>query len=60
MKFLTQTDYLEQINSWGFSTNPLIKTVKSLAEIENQHSYINSIRSSLNYDIDGLVFKVNL
>ena len=59
MKFLTQTDYLEQINSWGFSTNPLIKTVKTY-EIENQHSYINSIRSSLNYDIDGLVFKVNL
>tara|TARA_A100000164_G_C21939927_1_gene790104 strand:- start:2878 stop:4911 length:2034 start_codon:yes stop_codon:yes gene_type:complete len=57
--FNTQKDYLEKIKSWGFNTNPLIKIVKSLDEIEDQHSYINSIRSSLDYDIDGLVYKVN-
>ncbi|RPG96248.1 MAG: NAD-dependent DNA ligase LigA [Candidatus Pelagibacter sp. TMED165] len=57
--FNTQKDYLEKIKSWGFNTNPLIKIAKSLDEIEDQHSYINSIRSSLDYDIDGLVYKVN-
>ena len=35
------------------------KTLKNLDEIEAQHSYIDSIRSSLDYDIDGLVYKVN-
>ena len=35
------------------------KLVNSLDEIESQHSYIESIRASLDYDIDGLVFKVN-
>jgi len=59
MIFSTQSEFLEKIKSWGFSTNPLSKAVKNLDEIETQHSYIDSIRSSLDYDIDGLVYKVN-
>ncbi len=59
MIFSTQSEFLEKIKSWGFSTNPLSKTVKNLDEIETQHSYIDSIRASLDYDIDGLVYKVN-
>ena len=47
------------ISNWGFSTNPLSKVVKNLEEIEQQHSKVDSIRSSLDYDIDGLVYKVN-
>ncbi len=59
MIFNTQSEFLEKIKKWGFSINPFNKTVKNLNEIEAQHSYIDSIRSSLDYDIDGLVYKVN-
>ena len=59
MKFLTQSEFLNKIKSWGFSINPLIKKVKNLDEIQSQHTEIDSIRSSLDYDIDGLVYKVN-
>jgi len=59
MIFSTQSEFLEKIKSWGFFINPLSKTVNNLNEIESQHSYIDSIRSSLDYDIDGLVYKVN-
>tara|TARA_B110001452_G_scaffold256433_1_gene249767 strand:+ start:408 stop:2441 length:2034 start_codon:yes stop_codon:yes gene_type:complete len=59
MKFSKQSEFLKKISSWGFSINPLIKTVKTIADIESQHVNINSIRSSLDYDIDGLVYKVN-
>ena len=59
MIFATQSEFLEKIKNWGFSINPLSKTVKNLDEIEAQHSYVDSIRSSLDYDIDGLVYKVN-
>jgi DNA ligase (NAD+) len=59
MVFSKQSEYLKKINSWGFSTNPLVKVIKNLKEIQSQHEYVNSIRSSLDYDIDGLVFKVN-
>ncbi len=57
--FKTQSDFLEKIKRWGFSTNLLIKTVKNLDEIQQQHIYLDSIRSSLDYDIDGIVYKVN-
>ncbi len=59
MIFSTQSEFLEKIKSWGFSINPLGKIIKNLDGIEAQHTYIDSIRSSLDYDIDGLVYKVN-
>ena len=48
-----------KINLWGFSTNTLSKIIKNLDEVESQHKIIDSKRSSLDYDIDGIVYKVN-
>ena len=59
MVFQSQSKFLKKISDWGFSTNPLSKKIKNMDEIEEHHSYIDSIRSSLDYDIDGLVYKVN-
>ena len=59
MMFDTQFEFLKKINEWGFPINPLSKIIKNLNEIEDEHAYIDSIRSSLDYDIDGLVYKVN-
>ena len=59
MTFSNQSEFLEKIKKWGFVVNPLVKNVKGINEIEKQHKKIDSLRSSLNYDIDGLVFKVN-
>ena len=57
--FSTQSEFLHKISEWGFTTNPLSTTIKGIDEIEKQHSKIDSLRSSLDYDIDGLVYKVN-
>ncbi len=59
MKFKTQHEFLKKIKQWNFTTNPLSSSVDSLEEIEKKHNYIEQIRSSLDYDIDGLVYKVN-
>ncbi len=59
MLFKTQYEFLKTINSWNFTTNPLSKSVNGLEEIEKQHNDIEQLRSSLEYDIDGLVYKVN-
>ena len=59
MIFKTQSEFIKKINQWGFSTNPNNQVVKGLDEIEKQHQIINENRSSLDYDIDGLVYKVN-
>ncbi|MDC3127857.1 NAD-dependent DNA ligase LigA, partial [Candidatus Pelagibacter bacterium] len=59
MTIKTQSEFLKKIKEWGFSINPLVKTVTNLDRIEEQHKYIDSLRSSLDYDIDGIVYKVN-
>ena len=59
MIFTRQSEYLNKINEWGFTINPLSKIVKNLDEIQTHHEEIDSLRSSLDYDIDGLVYKVD-
>ncbi len=59
MTFKTQSEFIDKIKKWGFSVNPHNQVVKSLDEIEKQHKKIEAMRSSLDYDIDGLVYKVN-
>ena len=59
MKFGNQSEFLEKLKYWGFSVNPLSKIIKGIKEIDAEHKKIDNLRSSLGYDIDGLVYKVN-
>ncbi len=59
INFSNQSEFLKKIKEWGFSTNPLSQTVKGNKQIETHHKKIENLRSSLDYDIDGLVFKIN-
>jgi DNA ligase (NAD+) len=59
MIFKTQSDFLKKISDFNFVTNPLVKTIKTPEEIESHHKKIDHERSSLDYDIDGIVYKVN-
>ena len=59
MIFKTQSEFLEKISKWNFITNPSVKILRGLKEIENQHIKIDKERSSLDYDIDGIVYKIN-
>jgi len=57
--FENQTDILRQLKKWNFSVNEFCKTVKSIDEIEKNHSELENLRSSMDYDVDGVVYKVN-
>ena len=57
--FIKQSDFLKKINVWGFKTNPYNFLAKNLNEIDNQYNKIEKIRSNLDYDIDGLVIKID-
>ena len=59
MIFNTQKEFLENIKKWKFETNSLSQLVANSKEIEKKHKEIEQIRSALDYDIDGLVYKVN-
>ena len=59
MIFKTQSEFIKKISQWGFSINENNHVVKKFNEIEEQHKLIDEKRASLDYDIDGLVYKVN-
>ena len=59
MNFKKQSEFLSTINKWNFNINSLGEIINSLDEAEAQHKKIDEVRSSLDYDIDGLVYKVN-
>jgi DNA ligase (NAD+) len=55
----TQLGMLRWIKRAGFATNPLTKTCKSIEELVAFHREIEARRSTLGYDIDGVVYKVD-
>jgi len=57
--FRTQNDFLKKAKEWGFETNPHNYLAKNISEINSQYNKIEKIRSTLDYDIDGLVIKIN-
>ena len=59
MIFKTQSDFLKTINKWKFIVNPLSKILTGITEIQRHYETLDKLRSTLDYDIDGLVYKVN-
>ena len=57
--FESQNDLLKKLENWKFPINSHCKIIKSIDEIENNHKELESLRSSLDYDLDGIVYKVN-
>jgi len=58
-KFKTHINFLNFCKKIGFKINPLTKTFSSADELIKSYLHVEEIRASLDYDIDGLVYKVN-
>tara|TARA_A100001015_G_scaffold84781_1_gene94168 strand:+ start:1518 stop:3545 length:2028 start_codon:yes stop_codon:yes gene_type:complete len=54
-----QFDYLKKLGSWGFKTNPLNKLISGIKNLIQNYNEIEKKRSNLDFDIDGIVYKVN-
>lgn len=54
-----QSEILDALTSWGFRVNPLVKVCVGIEEISDYYNEILAKRDSLEYEIDGLVVKVN-
>ena len=59
VKFNTQTEFLNTLPKWGFPVNPIVKTGFNINFLIEYYKNTVSIRDNLEYDIDGVVFKVN-
>jgi DNA ligase (NAD+) len=55
----TQSGMVKWFASCGFKTNPLTKIRRSVEELLAFHREIEAQRATLDYDIDGVVYKVD-
>ncbi|HKM87761.1 MAG TPA: NAD-dependent DNA ligase LigA [Xanthobacteraceae bacterium] len=55
----TQTGMIKWFESCGFTTNPLTKSCRSVEALLAFHREIEAQRATLDYDIDGVVYKVD-
>ncbi|MDC0530804.1 NAD-dependent DNA ligase LigA [Alphaproteobacteria bacterium] len=58
-KFKTQNELLTILDKMGFCVNNENRKVNNLSQIKDFYNRILSIRNNLDYEIDGLVYKVN-
>ena len=57
--FQSQYEFLEFLKHSNFKTNPLSKIIKNIKELEKNYNDLEQLRSGLDYDIDGIVYKIN-
>ena len=57
--FRYQSDFLKALKSWGFQVNKENKVLKTINELVKFHNKFEDKRFDLEYDVDGLVYKVN-
>ncbi|ABD45317.1 DNA ligase, NAD-dependent [Ehrlichia chaffeensis str. Heartland] len=56
---LTQEELLYQLKIWGFCVNEHTITTDNIEEAFNFYNQVYNNRSNINYDIDGIIYKVN-
>ncbi len=54
-----QFDFLKNLDEWGFQTNPLNKLISGVKNLLLNYKEIEKKRSEIDFDIDGIVYKIN-
>ena len=57
--FIYQSDFLKELKNWGFKTNVDNKVLSGVANLIEFHKKFEERRFDLDYDVDGLVYKIN-
>ena len=58
-RFKKQSDFLKALNLWGFITSKLNKVISGVENLIEHHELFEKKRFELDYDVDGLVYKIN-
>ena len=59
LKTENQFEFLKNLNEWGFKTNPLNKLISGVKNLMINYNKIEKERTNLDFDIDGIVYKIN-
>ncbi|WP_440681848.1 NAD-dependent DNA ligase LigA [Candidatus Pelagibacter sp. HIMB1623] len=54
-----QSDFIKKLSKWGFKTNPLNKLISGVKNLIENYNEIEKKRANLDFDIDGIVYKIN-
>ena len=58
-KILTQKDFLLKLEEWGFKTNRYNKIISGVDSLIKNHELLEEKRKEIDFDIDGIVYKIN-
>jgi DNA ligase (NAD+) len=59
LKIKNQVEFLQKLNDWGFKTNPHNKLITGVNNLLINYSKIEKKRTKIDFDIDGIVYKIN-
>ena len=59
LKIDNQQEFLKNLQVWGFKTNPFNRTITGIKNLMRNYNEIEKKRGELDFDIDGIVYKVN-
>tara|TARA_B100000902_G_scaffold360694_1_gene377587 strand:+ start:1540 stop:3570 length:2031 start_codon:yes stop_codon:yes gene_type:complete len=59
LKIDNQSNFLKKLSQWGFKTNPLNKSIIGVKNLIKNYNFIERQRLNLDFDIDGIVYKVD-
>ena len=59
LKINNQVEFLQKLNDWGFKTNPHNKLITGVNNLLKNYSIIEKNRTKIDFDIDGIVYKIN-
>jgi len=59
MKVDFQNEFLKKLKEWGFKTNSLNKVISGTRNLMTYYTEIEKKRDQLDFDIDGIVYKIN-
>ena len=57
--FLNQSDFIRSLKNWGFKISDHNKIISGTENLYKHHLQFENKRFDIDYDIDGLVYKVN-
>jgi len=55
----SQSEFLKNLKSWGFRINQFNRLIKGVNNLVKNHKDLEEKRNKINFDIDGIVYKVN-
>ena len=57
--FNTQSEFLKSLKKWGFKTSDFNNVISKVDDLIDNHQKFENKRYELEYDVDGLVYKIN-